>query len=435
MTDFPTKSPLLIVELKQGTRRKLYKEAPRLSLDSRATTDAKGGLHPKEIRTTTSVVHNGGDSSTASGSIDGDQQHRSHSVIARLMGLEPFPNSSDSEPEKQPELRRSASESRVSKDLFQSRFTSDGSNFYPTQPTQSHSVPVNNATKDNAPIEAHFADPRNHSLKKATEALSRGRDYSASIWRAPQLRKNVFDSGDIFPEAKQTVSIYGEIEKRIKMRGIDEPSNDLETLKQILEALQLKGLLHPKPPSPQNQVRHRNFVYDESPIVLMKPSRCSATPISRRMGNDYPPSNGKTQVRGVRRNNSLAGENSPSVSPRRERHVRSPTRGGRGPSPMTRNSEGNVSSSRSNSPVKPRQLSVETQRRVNEPTEKRSRASPVHSPKRAVANPMVNNRSPRNKNPTSEIRQKEKIVSTFVTEDESSSTSGSSVTTSTESGV
>ncbi|KAK4441636.1 protein LONGIFOLIA 1 [Sesamum alatum] len=437
VAELPPKSPLPlpIFELKEGTRSswKFCKEAPRLSLDSRATTDAKGGLHPKEIRTTTSVLSVGNRSdSVASDTSDGGQHHRSPSVIARLMGLEPLPDSSCSEPEKKPELRRSASESRVSKELFQSRFTADSSNFYYKQPTQSHYALSNNAKKDNAPVNAHYADPRNHSVKNATraeppEGLNRGYLNSTSPWRAPQHRKSFFDSGDIFPEPKQTVSIYGEIEKRLKMRGIDEPSKDLETLKQILEALQLKGLLHSKQPPQQNQIRHRNFVYDESPIVLMKPSRSSpSTPISRRMGNDYSPSNSRNQVRGVRRNYSTAGETSPSVSPRRKRNARSPARTGRSPSPTTRSSEGNANARRSNSLVKPKPLSIETQ----------SRASPVHSPKlntrRTGPDPTASNRSPRSKKATPEIHQKEKITTVVVAEDESSSISGSSITTSTD---
>ncbi|KAK6120060.1 hypothetical protein DH2020_046190 [Rehmannia glutinosa] len=412
----PPKSPLPlpIFEMKDGAKSswRFCKEAPRLSLDSRATTDAKGSLHPKEIRTANPILSmaNRGDN-CAIDTADGGQHHRSPSVIARLMGLEPLPSSSGSESEKQPELRRSASESRVSKDLFQSRFVADGSNFYPKQPTQSN---FNNAMKDNAPMDAQYADPRNYSLKNGgkTEGSNRGCRNSTSPWRAHHHRKSFFDSGDVFPEPKQTVTIYGEIEKRIKTRGINEPSKDLETLKQILEALQLKGLLHSKQPSPQNQVRHRNFVYDKSPIVLMKPSRSSSpTPINRRMGNDY--SNGRNHVRGGRRNYSVAGETPPSMSPRREPKAQSPTRTGRSPSPTTR----------SNSMVKPKPLSVETQRRVNEPIENR-KASPVHSPKlnskRTGPDPTVSNRLTRSKKPTSEI-----IRNDVVAEDESSSISGS----------
>jgi phage terminase small subunit len=51
---------------------------------------------------------------------------------------------------------------------------------------------------------------------------------------------------------------------------IESPSKDLETLKHILEALQLKGLLHSKKPT--NQTNQINFVYEETPVVLMKPA-------------------------------------------------------------------------------------------------------------------------------------------------------------------
>jgi hypothetical protein len=52
--------------------------------------------------------------------------------------------------------------------------------------------------------------------------------------------------------------------------GIESPSKDLETLKRILKALQLKGLLRSKKPT--NQTNQRNFVYEETPVVLMKPA-------------------------------------------------------------------------------------------------------------------------------------------------------------------
>ncbi|KAL0458196.1 UNVERIFIED_CONTAM: hypothetical protein Slati_0446800 [Sesamum latifolium] len=163
----------------------------------------------------------------------------------------------------------------------------------------------------------------------------------------------------------------------------------------------------------------------------MKPSRSSPS-VSRRMGNDYSPSNSRNQFRGVRRNYSMAGETSPSVSPRRERNARSPVRTGRSPSPTTRSSEGNASARRSNSLVKPKPLSIETQSRANESAENR-RASPVHSPKlntrRTGPDPTASNRSPRSKKATPEIH---KITTVVVAEDESSSISGSSITTSTD---
>ncbi|CAA3000969.1 protein LONGIFOLIA 1 [Olea europaea var. sylvestris] len=417
--------PLPVFELKEGSKSswKFCKETPRLSLDSRATTDAKGSLHPREIRTNASILS---PANADNGAADG-QQHRSPSVIARLMGLEPLSNSSNPEPENKAELRRSNSESRVSRDLFHSRFQTDGKNFHLKRPNQCHSN-----VQENPVFETPcHADPIKYSTKsvnKTEPPKELTRVASLSPWKTLTNRKGFFDSTDIFPEPKQTISIEGEIEKRLKMRGIDEPSKDLETLKQILEALQLKGLLHSKKSTEQNQFSYRNLVYDESPVT--KSSR--STPVyrtNRRLENDTPPSSHRNQAR---RNLDLAGDRFPSVSPRREHNVRSPTRATRNPSSPTR-SESNGALRLSNSPVKPRPLSVETHRRVNESPEN-GRVSPIQSPKltarRTGTDPTVKNRSPRNKKPLAESHQKEKITTVVVTEDESSSISDSIVSAS-----
>ena len=100
-------------------------------------------------------------------------------------------------------------------------------------------------------------------------------------------------------------------------RSIEEPSKDLETLKHVLEALQLKGLLHSK--NAKNQMGHQNFVYNqtsESLIVVMKPSRSPASCISRG-GNELPPSSFRSRP-GPRWNTN---EMSPAVSLRRDRPV------------------------------------------------------------------------------------------------------------------
>ncbi|EFH52981.1 hypothetical protein ARALYDRAFT_486851 [Arabidopsis lyrata subsp. lyrata] len=162
------------------------KEAPRLSLDSRAVVDAKGCLKPRQIRP------------------DADENLRgSPSVIARLMGLEPLP------------LQRSASESRVSRDyLFD--FQDD----------------------KGAEDPAAFMKPA----------------------RAPPLvvrRKSFFDS----PEPRQCGR---DLERVSKMSGFDDaPPTDLETLKQLLEALRLKGLLHS---SHKHESRNLVFDHHQSPI-------------------------------------------------------------------------------------------------------------------------------------------------------------------------
>lgn len=322
-------SPALpVLEFKEGTRSswKFSREAPRLSLDSRAMVDAKGTLHlhGREIPSEN----------------DGDKQRRSTSVIAKLMGLEPLP---DSEPGPGPiaKLQRSASESRVSRDLSlplplpQCRFL-DTNNF-------PSAVQVTNVVLEN-----------NNAAMDAR--LSNGRAADPPRQRA---KKSFYDSADFFPEPKHTASVYGEIERRLRMRGINEPSKDLHTLKHILEALQLKGLLH------------SNDKSNQSPIVVMKPVRSV-----NRTGNDSPPLRS---------------------SPRRSPRVGNETRR------IEQNERGSMSQSSralSSSPNRRKQQNVEAQRRVGVDSRRGSvSVSPVHSPKasprRNVGNQQVPCGSPR----------------------------------------
>lgn len=429
--------PLPVFEFKEGTRSswKFSREAPRLSLDSRATTDAKGSLYPKEIRTNAAVLSANRCENSAAEGDDNDKQRRSPSVIARLMGLEPLPHS-DPEPVKNAELRRSASESRVSRDLYQYRFI-DGNTFQLKQSQQaniSSNVMRDNAANEDRAYNARAVDPRGYVVRDAKAEPPKLQHKGMG------QRKSFFNSADFFPEPKHTVSVYGEIEKRLKMRGIDEPSKDLETLKQILEALQLKGLLHSKKPSNlnyRNFVYDRNFSHDESPIVVMKPSR-SAVPMSRpsrMVGSDSPPPSSYGSRPSNRRNHNLCGETSPAVSPRRDRteidrNVRYQCRG-RNSSPPPYRVENSTKS-----PNRRRPLNVETQQRktnYNDFVDQR-RISPVSSPKvnsrRIISDQQTSsNRSPRNRKRTAEICRKEEKVFPQA-EDESSTMSESSISTS-----
>ncbi|GFY98828.1 hypothetical protein Acr_13g0002290 [Actinidia rufa] len=375
--------PLPIFELKDGTRSswKFYKDTPRLSLDSRAFTDAKGSLYPKEIPTNT----------------DSNDQRRSPSVIARLMGLEPLLPHPNPEPVKKTELRRSAFESRASRDFLQYR-SIDGNNFQPKQQNQSHNVLRNNAATETttASLNVRKADPKEYATRnskpESTKPSYRG---GGASWKAPRQRK----SEEFFPEPNEAVTICREIEKRLKRRGIDDQLKDLESVKQILEILQLKGLLR----SPSHQISY------ESPIVLMRPSQSPVSPIILRLRNDSPQP-GFSSRAGVRRSLNFACECSSTTIPRREqpesgRKVRNQTviRNSRSPTRRENNT-----------------------RSPNSPSRK---ASPVHSPKlsqkRNGSNQTITTSSPRNRKPTAEIDPNEKIVS--VTEDGSSSVSEISV--------
>lgn len=408
--------PLPIFEYKEGNRSlwKFSREAPRLSLDSRAIVDGKGSIYPREIRTNSDILTE-----------EGDEQRRSPSVIARLMGLEPLPNS-EPEPIQKAELRRSASESRVSKDFYPNRFV-DGNNFRlkqsqhsSSQDSNAASVLVRNAAYMDHSSNAKVVD-RNDFTARTIKA------EPVTSYRGLGPRKIYFDSADVFPEPKQSASIYGEIEKRLKMRGIDEPSKDLETLKQILEALQLKGLLHSKkPPSQRNHVHDRTASL-ESPIVVMRPAR-SPTLANRfgRIGNESPPSSCRSRQIS-RRNVNATGETMPSMASRRDRlefdrNIRNQNRGRFSSSP-------NGCDSNVKSPNR-RGLFVETQRRLCDPVDQR-RPSPIQSTKtnsfKIGSDPQITNRSPRNRKPTGSVHKKERKI---YAEDESSTFSESSISNS-----
>nr|XP_043611421.1 uncharacterized protein LOC122583047 [Erigeron canadensis] len=405
----PPKSPLPfpLFETKEGTMRtswKFCKEMPRLSLDSRATTDSKGGLCPKD---------NGANS-------------RSPSVIARLMGLEQLPSSDSGnlqspETVKKPELRRSASESRVSRDLFNSRFV-EGNGLNPNkQPVETNLG--NEKIRDNV----RNRNGQNGRGIEARKNLPRNQK-SESQWRS----RSFFDSGDFFPEPKQSTNqnqMCGDSEKLLKMRGIDDRTNDLESLKHILEALQLKGLLHSKNKRPLSYDGQRNFVYDQSfmPIddsnnVVMKPWLSGGT--NQRFGNTFGVVNNRYSSESIH-------------SPKKEygvidRSGRSPVRS-RNSSPVSRSG---------NSIVKRKPLSIETQRSFNESTNSSRRNSPVNSPKLTPRRngsgsgsnyQYVTDRSPRHRRPTDMISSNRKAARNFRTEDESSSFSESSGSTTSQS--
>ncbi|XP_066338300.1 uncharacterized protein [Miscanthus floridulus] len=238
---------------------------PRLSLDSRAVVDARGKLRPREIRTSPAA------GAPPSPSAGGGDERRSPSVVARLMGLDALPHGhADVEcgqhghgggAASPAALRRSASE-RVPRDPSQFRFV-DPSFF--ERPAAS-------------PLPPHRPSPASFPTAEEAAAMRLVPD-PAVVPRAFQ-RRSRFDAHDVFPEpAKQRadqasggaahgeIALYGEIERRLRKRGIAEPARDLETLKQILEALQLKGLLHHTPPLAPAQART-----PPPPIVVMRPS-------------------------------------------------------------------------------------------------------------------------------------------------------------------
>jgi hypothetical protein len=208
---------------------------PRLSLDSRSVVDGRGKYRPREIRALPSPSSSSDD-------------RRSPSVVARLMGLDALPHGQEGDGGGQAagELRRSASERVPRGDPSRFRFVDPTFLERPASP-QPH---------DPRPPPASATET---AVPRAPVPAAVGPRGGGVQWRASR-----FDARDVFPEPAKDpaaahggeIALYGEIERRLRKRGIAEPARDLETLKQVLEALQLKGLLRHAPP----------------PVVVMRPS-------------------------------------------------------------------------------------------------------------------------------------------------------------------
>ncbi|KAI3984841.1 hypothetical protein MKX01_039458 [Papaver californicum] len=460
----PSPSPLPALDPKESLRTPWkLREGPRLSLDSRATFDTKGSLYPKEIKSNGAIFSSTSRCESFESNNENENNQKrgggSPSVIARLMGLEGLPDSSGREPIKKVELTRSASESRVSKD-FQYRFIEP-----------KHSEFSNSISKDNVVV---TEDYRLKLLRTTADSVGKPKFEEQKVSNANgfctglswnnnhnsnqnqhqmQQRKMFYDAQDFFPEPKQNgTTLYGEIEKRLKMRGIDEPEKDLETLKQILEALQLKGLLHSSSnrKQPVERIGNRNFVFDrrfssteESPIVIMKPSRSSSSQFNSRNGRTgqestpSPTSNIRSRANGINRNLNVSTD-SGRIMNRQENELQQRNSNGinnrKGRNSMSSSPDRNGSPARSPSSlarIKP--LSIETSRRGNNHNEDQNRrSSPINSPRvsprRGSGSDQFTSRSPRN-NRKSDSSPRERI-SVRVIDDDSSAFSESSISTS-----
>ncbi|CAD5191969.1 unnamed protein product [Musa acuminata subsp. malaccensis] len=175
-----------------------------------------------------------------------ERQRRSPSVVARLMGLDALP---DVAAAGRAELLRSVSESRVVSDPADCPFLDGGS----------------------------FPKSKSQARRPLLPALQ---------------RKSFFDTAGVFTEPKRWESLPVESGKRRLMRGMDEAARNLKTLKQILEAFQLQGVLHSKPSDHQINDRSDHLHDDRyrcshnSRNVVIEPA---STPPQRPPSGPRPP--------------------------------------------------------------------------------------------------------------------------------------------------
>ncbi|CAL9121592.1 unnamed protein product [Musa textilis] len=354
---------LAVTEVKDGVRP--------LSKRSRAMVVAKGKLRLREAAPVASSC----DGSDASEAVDESERlRRSPSVVARLMGLDALPDESD-----RAELRRSTSESRVSRDPAYIRFL-DGSSFSKSSPVGAAPVSANefirmtNLGQLNVPVAEKTKSPARTPF-------------------LPRLqRKSFFDAGDFYPEPKRWGLLPIEFGKQRLTRGMDEAARDLDALKQILEALQLKGLLHSNP-----LYRHINCRRDQllnhhydSPIVVIEPAPKPPRRPSSEPRSPLPPPGPAA----IRRNPAVAAATPP---------VRQNRKADQGP-----NGNNERKNRGPSSPAKQRSSNAPESGKSRPP---RRRMNPSKSPPNQVGQSPINGRPPPNRRTKQEVTTKQRIGS------------------------
>ncbi|KAM7278819.1 hypothetical protein ACFE04_005953 [Oxalis oulophora] len=229
------------------------KELPRLSLDSRVRSlaDSKSNYLSNENQPNSAAT-------------------RPTSVVAKLMGLEALPDSSNS--------------------------TENG---YLFSQANDRNTPTRIATPPKDTVSPRWKNP-----DIIMKPISSSKIHTEPApWKQPDAKrgsqKSVFRPVKVpAKEKKSFPSVYSEIEKRLKDLEFTQSGKDLRALKQILEAMQTKGLLqskkeeqasnfgtqreyeakctspshNPRLPSQRNQQRSHSST-SEAPIVIMKPAK------------------------------------------------------------------------------------------------------------------------------------------------------------------
>lgn len=251
------------------------KELPRLSLDSR-----EGSLMRKDGNIGEKVKNLPRSSGT---------QSRPASVVAKLMGLDALPDSATFSSSQLASMKTSSIEG--------------ADPFIRPLKTKESKLPIRGFNKSPRNSMREPTSPRWKTHEKAMKPISRSPNEPAP-WKQMDgnrsLQKPVPKPLKV-PQSSSvsSPSVYGEIEKRLKDLEFKQSGKDLRALKQILDAIQAKGLLETrKEEQPSNFVTHKNYEPRdmtsnknsrleiqrnpqrgssskalESPIVIMKPAK------------------------------------------------------------------------------------------------------------------------------------------------------------------
>ncbi|XP_059441169.1 protein LONGIFOLIA 1 [Corylus avellana] len=215
-----------------------HKELPRLSLDSREGSlwNSNSDSRPNHL---TKNFQNGGNlkDKTLNLPQSSETQKRPPSVVAKLMGLETLPDSA------------LANDSQLH--LFKTYAVEDGDPFSRSLKTNEINRAVRNLKSPRNPSKDPTS-PRWRNSDFVMKPISSSRlPIEPAPWK--QLDGNRVSQKPAFrpvivpPRAPNSFSsVYSEIEKRLKDIEFKQSGKDLRALKQILEAMQAKGLLETK---------------------------------------------------------------------------------------------------------------------------------------------------------------------------------------------
>ncbi|OWM65224.1 protein LONGIFOLIA 1 [Punica granatum] len=271
------------------------REVNRLSFESRETI--KSSLKLKEFRRLSldsregSILRNNRDMGEKVENLpqSSGTQSRPTSVVAKLMGLEALPDSATS----------------TSSQLASMKSGSIGESdpFIRPLKTKELMLPIRGFNKSPRGAMKEPTSPRWKSHEKVMKPISRSPNEPAP-WKQMDGNRNLQKAVPKpikVPEksASSSHSVYGEIERRLKDIEFKQSGKDLRALKQILEAIQAKGLLETrKEEQPSNFGMHKDYEQRgttpsknlrlenqknprrgsssrafESPIVIMKPAK------------------------------------------------------------------------------------------------------------------------------------------------------------------
>ncbi|KAG1368658.1 protein LONGIFOLIA 1 [Cocos nucifera] len=221
--------------------RSVSKELPRLSLDSRegSLRSSNFDSKPNSILKDSNSSINRGVSTTSNFQQEWGSYKNPTSVVAKLMGLEPMPHKGLAG-----QKPVNLTETNTSK--HNDPFNGPGNR----NPIAKASQATQDSRKDHL-----LHSPRNSlkdpvsQLKKSDPVMNSRIPTETATWRQqekihiPQKTKLGYRKAQL---KQQPESVYSEIEKRPKELEFQKSNKDLRALKQILDAMQTKGLLEIK---------------------------------------------------------------------------------------------------------------------------------------------------------------------------------------------